>query len=218
MVKTATRKRYDRPVLSESGLARVSQKAVLAYSVRNRHRKADRILALMQDRRAESVLLVGAAGDEHDGDPNMIHSGIIERRITESYSVKMAINIEPIVASYPFMIADACEMPFEDDYGDFAVANAIIEHVGSEADQRRMVNEMTRVARAWVITTPNKWFPVEAHTHAVFLHWFPSWRKKHYSEFTRLLSRREFRALLPPGAKLSGMPWSPTFFASYSRR
>jgi hypothetical protein len=47
-------------------------------------------------------------------------------------------------------------MPFEEDYVDFALANAIIEHVGQEAEQRKMVHEMTRVVCTWVITTPNQ--------------------------------------------------------------
>lgn len=188
---------------------------MLAYSVRNRNRKADSILAWLGDKDIGDVLFVGTMGDEHAGNSDMANAGIVERRIASSYTVKMSINIEPAITAYPFMIANACDMPFEDDFVDFALANAIVEHVGHEPEQRRMVEEMTRVARAWVITTPNKWFPIESHTSAVFLHWFPAWRRKHESEFTRLLSRREFRALLPPGAELSGAPWSPTFTARF---
>lgn len=193
------------------------RKAVLAYSVRNRQKKTDLILAFLAAQRAKDVLLVGATGNEHDGNPGMANSGIIERNIAEHYPVKMGINILPAVTPYPFMIADARDMPFDDDYVDFALANAIIEHVGGECEQRRMVEEMTRVARTWIITTPNKWFPVESHTSTLFLHWLPAWRKGRDEDFTRLLSRREFRALLPDGAKVSGSLISPTFTACYVR-
>ncbi len=193
------------------------RKAVLWYSVRNRRRKAELILDWLKRRGVNDVLFVGTVGDEHLGDANMVNTGIVERRIASAFEVKMSINIDPAITSYPFMIADARDMPFGDDYVDFALANAIIEHVGQEAEQRKMVQEMTRVARSWVITTPNKWFPVESHTSALFLHWFPSWRKKHELEFTRLLSRREFRRLLPEGTELRGQPWSPTFTAYFSR-
>jgi ubiquinone/menaquinone biosynthesis C-methylase UbiE len=145
------------------------------------------------------------------------NADIVENQIAAHYEIKMGINVEPAVTPYPFMIADARDMPFGDDYVDFALANAIIEHVGQESDQKRMVDEMTRVARTWVITTPNKWFPIESHTSAILLHWSPAWRKKHERHFTRLLSRREFRALLPKGAELEGVPWSPTFSARYAR-
>lgn len=194
---------------------KIVRKAVLAYSVRNRHRKAADILAWLHEQDVKNILFVGTMGDEHIGNADMINAGIVEKRIAASYDVKMSINIEPAVTGYPFMIADARDMPFEDDYVDFALANAIIEHVGQESEQRKMVEEMTRVARTWVITTPNKWFPIESHTSAVFLHWLPSWRRRHEEDFTRLLSRRQFRELLPPGATLSGAPWSPTFTARY---
>lgn len=193
------------------------RKAVLSYSVRNRNRKAEQILAWLRRQNVRDVLFVGTMGEEHAGDDNMVNAGIVERRIAGSYPVKMSINIEPAVTPYPFMIADARNMPFESDYVDFALANAIIEHVGQEAEQREMVQEMTRVAKNWVITTPNKWFPVESHTSALFLHWFPAWRRKREQDFTRLLSRRQFRELLPPGAELRGKPWSPTFTAYYGR-
>jgi hypothetical protein len=193
------------------------RKAVLWYSVRNRHRKAAAIMAWLKVQGVRDVLFVGTLGDEHAGNADMANTGIVERRIAAEHAVKMSINIEPAITSYPFCIADARDMPFADDYVDFALANAIIEHVGQEPEQRKMVQEMTRVARTWVITTPNKWFPIESHTSAVFVHWLPSWRKKHEREFTRLLSRREFRDLLPAGATLHGRPWSPTFTAYFAR-
>lgn len=193
------------------------RKAVLRYSVRNRHRKATDITDWLEGHGVKDVLFVGAMGDEHAGNADMVNVGIVEKRIAKTYEVKMGINVEPAITSYPFTIADARDMPFEDDYVDFALANAIIEHVGQEAEQQKLVHEMTRVARTWVITTPNKWFPVESHTSAVFLHWLPSWRAKHEQDFTRLLSRRQFRELLPPGAQLRGALWSPTFTAYYAR-
>jgi hypothetical protein len=196
---------------------RMVRKAVLFYSLRNRNRKAVEIVEWLRLHLVKDVLLVGTVGDEHANNPGMINAGIIEKRIAETFDIKMAINIVPATTSYPFMIASACDMPFGDDYVDFALANAIIEHVGNEVDQLKMVQEMTRVARAWVITTPNKWFPIESHTSVVLLHWLPSWRRKHQQDFTRLLSRREFRQLLPAGATLHGRPWSPTFTAYWVR-
>lgn len=187
----------------------------MAYSARSRKRKAERILAWMNKRNVSDVLLVGTMGDERAGSSIHTNAGIIENRIAARYPIKMSINIEHANTSYPFMIADARDMPFEDGYVDFALANAIIEHVGQEDDQRKMVEEMTRVARCWIITTPNRWFPVESHTATLFLHWLPSWRKKMIWNFTRILSKREFRNLLPKDADIHGSVWSSTFTATY---
>jgi hypothetical protein len=193
----------------------LSWRAVMAYSARSRKRKAERTLAWMNERSVLDVLLVGTMGDERAGSSIHTNAGIIENRIAARYPIKMSINIEHANTSYPFMIADARDMPFEDGYVDFALANAIIEHVGQEDDQRKMVEEMTRVARCWIITTPNRWFPVESHTATLFLHWLPSWRKKMIWNFTRILSKREFRNLLPKDADIHGSVWSSTFTATY---
>jgi SAM-dependent methyltransferase len=63
--------------------------------------------------------------------------------------------------------------PFEDKEFDWVFSNAVIEHVGDDAAQLRFVNEMLRVSKNVFFTTPNKFFPVESHTNALFLHWLP---------------------------------------------
>src|SRR5215212_914735 len=102
----------------------------------------------------------------------------------------MTCDVLPCETPWPFMIADGRDLPFEDQSTDFILANAVVEHVGDEDDQQRFVLEQTRVARAWAITTPNRWFPIESHTSTVLRHWSPRWRAGR-SEFTRLLSKRE---------------------------
>jgi hypothetical protein len=67
-----------------------------------------------------------------------------------------------------------------------------------------------------VITTPNRWFPIESHTSTILLHWSRKWRARHSREFTRLLSLGEFRDLLPVEAVIVGRRWSPTFTAFYA--
>lgn len=65
------------------------------------------------------------------------------------------------------------DFPFEDRSFEWVFSNAVIEHVGDEAAQVHFVNEMLRVSRRVYFTTPNKYFPVESHTNALLLHWFP---------------------------------------------
>ena len=62
--------------------------------------------------------------------------------------------------------------------------------------EQRFVQEHMRVGKAWIITTPNRWFPVESHTSVLLKHWSRQWRSRR-SEFTRLLSKREFVAQHP---------------------
>lgn len=80
----------------------------------------------------------------------------------------------------------------------------MIEHVGNEVDQRMFINEHDRVGRNWVLTTPNRLFPVESHTQVVLSHMRSGWSKKKGGDITRLLSKRDLRKIMPPGAKIKG--------------
>jgi hypothetical protein len=187
---------------------RVMRRTVLAFSARNRRRKATAIVAFMDRVGAKSVLLCGAVGSGTQ--PN---EAIVERTVAAHAGGVLAVDVEDRGPQpWPFMVADGRDLPLADDQFDLALANAVIEHVGDAANQRKFVAEQARVARDWVITTPNRWFPVESHTSAVLRHWSPAWRQQR-TEFTRLLSRREFAELLPDGARIVGRAWSATFTA-----
>jgi SAM-dependent methyltransferase len=109
-----------------------------------------------------------------------------------------------------YVRADGRRLPFADNSFDVVFSNAVIEHVGSFEDQLRFVNEHKRVGRHWVITTPNRWFPIESHTNVLFRHWSAGWRARQDS-FARLLSLREFRSLTC--GEIVGHMMSPTFIA-----
>jgi hypothetical protein len=68
-------------------------------------------------------------------------------------------------------------LPFADRSFRFATANAVLEHVGSRADQRRFLAELHRVAEEVFVTVPNRFFPVEHHTAIPLAHfWDRSFR------------------------------------------
>ena len=82
--------------------------------------------------------------------------------------------LEQMYPGVRFLIADALNLPFSDGSFDYVHSSAVLEHVGSAANQKRMVAECLRVARKGVcLTTPNRWFPVEFHTQLPLVHWLP---------------------------------------------
>jgi 2-polyprenyl-3-methyl-5-hydroxy-6-metoxy-1,4-benzoquinol methylase len=121
------------------------------------------------------------------------------------------------VSPWTFVVCDSRRLPFRDGAFDLVVANAVIEHVGDERDQARLLDEHCRVGRRWIVTTPNRWFPVEAHTGVVLRHFSTRWRRRQGETFTRLLSRRELGRLLPEKADIRGRWYSPTFVATSER-
>ena len=105
--------------------------------------------------------------------------------------------------------ASGTELPFEDNAFDVAFSNAVVEHVGGGADQRRFVAELCRVAPRVFLSTPNRWFPVETHTLIPFVHWLPrpaadrafaALRQDDW-KCVRLLSKSELLALFPQSAE-----------------
>jgi hypothetical protein len=186
---------------------------VLQHSMRNRKNKAASIAKFMQDHNTRSLVLCGAVGESSH---ELRNEGIVERLIANRAETVVGFDILMRTAQpWPFLVADGRTMPFRDKSCDLMVSNAVIEHVGNEGEQRRMVDEFVRVSRTWILTTPNRWFPVESHTSTAFVHWVPAWRRQR-QEFSRLLSRREFRALLPADARIEGKIWSTTFTAFWS--
>lgn len=99
-------------------------------------------------------------------------------------------------------------LPFKDQEFDVVYSNAVVEHVGSRQEQAAFIAEALRVARAFLITTPNRWFPVETHTYIPLLHYLPQGTfryllslmgEKFFSseKNLNLLARHDMRTLFP---------------------
>ncbi|HLH87247.1 MAG TPA: methyltransferase domain-containing protein [Xanthobacteraceae bacterium] len=110
-------------------------------------------------------------------------------------------------------IAPHQPLPFADKSFAIAASNAVLEHVGSAANQAAFVAELTRVADRVFITVPHRYFPVEHHTAIPLLHYGDAsfalaCRMLGKSEWADernliLMSRRRLRALAPAGAVIA---------------
>jgi len=196
--------------------------AASRFGVYNRNRKADRLEQIVQSVGARSVLVVGVQPKQNQPFENIIANrmaGAVDLFVPSGILFdRLDGRAEHSMTWDNFVIADGRHLPFTEDAFDLVVSNAVVEHVGDEPDQIAFVAEHLRVGKNWAMTTPNRWFPIEAHTRVFFRHWQASWRARHRRQFTRLLSKGEFAALLPNDATITGEHWSPTFFASSVRR
>jgi hypothetical protein len=91
----------------------------------------------------------------------------------------------PDRSGFDLVFASGCELPFRDRSFDIVFSNSVIEHVGAPAEQQRFAEEIRRVARAYFVQTPNRWFPIEPHMLTPLVHFLPrSWQPSLVRRFT----------------------------------
>lgn len=88
---------------------------------------------------------------------------------------------------------DVTAMDFDDDSFDIVISHQVLEHVPSDEDQIKAVEEMWRVLAPGgflFIQTPNRWFPIDSHDSVLpFAHWLPAKMSARYTElFNRIPS------------------------------
>ena len=66
------------------------------------------------------------------------------------------------------------EKEVEEFSSDLVISNATIEHVGGFLNQRKMLENIIKLSKKkFIITTPNRFHPLEFHTKIPLIHWFP---------------------------------------------
>jgi SAM-dependent methyltransferase len=194
----------------------IASNVAARVSLWNRERKMRLFLETMRPDASTTVVDVGVGDTGFETESGMAQThNFFEamypwpERITAVSDVPLPRFAEqfPTIRS---VTADGRDLPFQDDEFDIAFSNAVIEHVGGPDDQRRFVHELCRVAKRVFISTPNRWFPVEAHTLLPFAHWLP--RDARNGVFravgqgrwadVNLLSRRQLVQLFPDPARV----------------
>ena len=152
-------------------------------TTRSRKRRFEMFMAEMRPRPTDRVLDVGVTNT------TWRDSNFLEARYPWPGQIT-AVAIEPVPAferEHPavrLVIADGRRLPFADFEFEIGFSNAVVEHVGSRADQRRFVAELVRTCRRVFICTPNAHFPVDPHTLLPYVHWLPTPQRYRVLEMT----------------------------------
>jgi SAM-dependent methyltransferase len=159
-------------------------------------------------RRGERILDVGASSRDDLPGENYF---LARYPYPEQVTAVGVDDLEGLASRHPrvsFVHADGRALPFEGKSFDVVHSNAVVEHVGPLDEQSRFVRELVRVGRSGFVTTPNRWFPIEAHAHLPLVHWLPRGalertmgRLGHSTWPVWLLSRSSFLRLFPAGSK-----------------
>jgi len=102
--------------------------------------------------------------------------------------------------SYPncnLILFDGRNFPTPINKYDFALSNAVLEHVGSREQQLEWLKGLRNICHNLIITTPNRFFPVEAHTNVVLKHIFSKkFKQQLIDNSINLFSYHEFLQIL----------------------
>jgi hypothetical protein len=139
-----------------------------------RRRMFRRFMDEMRPGPADSLLDVGATSDQTLEHSNYAVAWYPHKSRVTTVGLDDAAFLETRYPGVTFRRANGLALPFADASFDFVHSSAVLEHVGSRANQVRFVAELWRVARRGVfLTTPNRWFPVEFHSVLPLVHWLP---------------------------------------------
>ncbi len=154
------------PLSSTESLAR----RVSSY---NRDRKWRTFLEWAAPTAAASILDVGVSDEEYSPVDNYLEKHYPHPARVTVLSIEHPARFIERYPETKVVRYGGESFPFKDDVFDLCWSNAVLEHVGARDAQVRFVREIHRVARAALLTTPNRWFPVEVHTRLPFLHYLP---------------------------------------------
>lgn len=138
----------------------------------SRQKKLDHFYTLCRE--GQTVLDVGVSAEHARALPGRNYFLKNYRFADDTYTGLGVQDLSGMQALFPgkrFVQYGGGTFPFADKAFDWTFSNAVVEHVGYEEDQLAFINELMRVSDNVFFTTPAKYFPVEAHTNVLLLHW-----------------------------------------------
>src|SRR5437867_3661616 len=140
-----------------------------------RRRMYERFLTVGRVTPTETILDVGVTNERSYDSSNYLEAWYPHKSRLTAVGLDDARFLETEHPGVRFVFANGKALPFRGNAFDVVHSSAVLEHVGSRAEQAQFIGELFRVARRLVcLTTPNRWFPVEVHTGIPLIHWLPA--------------------------------------------
>ena len=139
----------------------------------------------IKDLQIHDALDIGTTSDDKNASSNIIIKNIknidkfkcISDQIVNSDFFHKSLNKS--------ITEEFSENELYDFSSDLVVSNATIEHGGNTLNQKKMLENVIKLTKKiFVITTPNKFYPIELHTKIPLIHWLP---KSIYRKILKIL-------------------------------
>ena len=143
----------------------INKKRVEMISLVKKHIKISQI---------KDLLDIGTTEDSSAGSSNIFCKMLNKIKIHKSISNQKITN-----KRFKFCIKKSITTKFSKETiktfkSDLVVSSATIEHVGSLKNQITKVGNMISLSKEYVvISTPNRFYPIELHTKLPLIHWLP---------------------------------------------
>tara|TARA_B100001027_G_C16145593_1_gene275671 strand:- start:9 stop:689 length:681 start_codon:yes stop_codon:yes gene_type:complete len=129
---------------------------------------------LIKNINIKDALDIGTTGDEENKSSNLIIKNLKNIEIFKSIS-NQRIKIGFFTKTKQKSITENFSNDEINEFkSDLVLSSAVIEHVGSQNNQEKMIENIFKLTKKiFIITTPNRGYPVDFHTKIPFLHWLP---------------------------------------------
>jgi hypothetical protein len=139
----------------------------------------------LSNKKIVSVLDIGTTEDLLNESSNIIIKNIKNIKIFRSISDQKIISNFFEKSLNKSIIENFSNKEVYEIFSDVSIANATLEHVGNENNQKKMIRNMIRLTKKIsIIQTPNRFHPIDFHTKLPFIHWLP---KKIHRFFLKII-------------------------------
>lgn len=121
----------------------------------------------------KEIIDIGSTPDLDDHHNPILHKLKNHDKLTSLSNLDCSI-LKKINHKLKVVQENGLQTSFKDKSFQIVHASATIEHVGNENNQIRLIQECLRLSREKVIiTTPNRYFPIDFHTKIPLIHMLP---------------------------------------------
>ena len=122
----------------------------------------------------DDVLDIGTTADSENKSSNLIVKNL------ENIKHFKSISDQEITSSFfekklkKSITGNFSEKEINEFSSNLVISNATIEHVGSFSEQKKMISNIINLSKKlFIISTPNRFYPIDFHTKLPLIHWLP---------------------------------------------
>jgi len=142
--------------------------------IKKRKEILSQIKDFLRNKEIADVLDVGTTEDDRNSSSNYLIKNLGNFKNYKSISDQQISTVFFSKTLKKSITDDFNQNEIESFQSDLVISNATIEHVGNFNDQIQMCKNIINLSKKYfVITTPNRFHPIEFHTKIPLIHWLP---------------------------------------------